>query len=64
MICDAGKPQRVLVYVSMPKSWPDPREGERHIQVFITRIKEGLGCSQFEAAALTDLAKEGYLPWL
>jgi len=58
------KPRRVLVYVSMPKSWPDPREGERHIQVFITRIKEGLGCSQFEAAALTDLAKEGYLPWL
>jgi len=58
------KPQRVLVYVSMPKSWPNLREGERHIQVFITRIKEGLGCSQFEAAALTDLAKEGYLPWL
>jgi hypothetical protein len=48
----------------MPKSWPNLREGERHIQVFITRIKEGLGCSQFEAAALTDLAKEGYFPWL
>ncbi|HUV89163.1 MAG TPA: hypothetical protein VMY80_05895 [Anaerolineae bacterium] len=56
------KPQRVLVYVSMPKSWPNPREGERHIQVFITRIKERLGCSQFEAAALTDLVEEDYFP--
>ena len=54
------KPQRVRVYVSMPKSWPNLREGERHIQVFITRIKEGLGCSQFKAAALTDLVKEDY----
>jgi hypothetical protein len=26
-------------------------------QVFIMRVKEGLGCSQFEAAALTDLVK-------
>jgi hypothetical protein len=33
-------------------------------QVFIMRVKEGLGCSQFEAAALTDLVKEVYFPWL
>ena len=33
-------------------------------QVFIMRVKEGLGCSQFEAAALTDLVKGVYLPWL
>ena len=33
-------------------------------QVFIMRVKEGLGCSQFEAEALTDLAKEVYFPWL
>jgi hypothetical protein len=33
-------------------------------QVFIVRAKEGLGCSQFEAAALTDLVKEVYFPWL
>ena len=26
-------------------------------QVFIMRVKEGLGCSQFEAEALTDLVK-------
>ena len=58
------KPQRILVYVSMPKGWPNLREGERHIQVFVTRIKERLGCSQFEAAALTDLVKEDYFPWL
>ena len=56
------KPQRVLVYVSMPKGWPNLQEGERHIQVFITRIKEGLGCSQFGAATLADLVKEVYFP--
>jgi len=33
-------------------------------QVFIMRAKEGLGCSQFEAQALTDLVKEVYFPWL
>ena len=27
-------------------------------QVFIMRVKEGLGCSQFEAEALTGLVKE------
>jgi len=33
-------------------------------QVFITRVKEGLGCSMFEAQALTELVKEVYFPWL
>jgi len=33
-------------------------------QVFIMRAKEGLGCSQFEAEALTNLVKEVYFPWL
>ena len=33
-------------------------------QVFIMRGKEGLGCSQFEAEALTNLVKEVYFPWL
>jgi hypothetical protein len=33
-------------------------------QVFIMRAKEGLGCSQFEADALTNLVKEVYFPWL
>jgi hypothetical protein len=33
-------------------------------QVFITRAKQGLGCSLFEAQALTDLVKEVYFPWL
>jgi len=33
-------------------------------QVFIMRAKEGLGCSQFEAEALTDLVKEVYFAWL
>ena len=33
-------------------------------QVFIMRVKEGLGCSQFEAEAPTDLVKEVYFPWL
>ena len=28
------------------------------------RAKEGLGCSQFEAEALTNLVKEVYSPWL
>ena len=28
------------------------------------RAKEGLGCSQFEAAAFTELVKEVFLPWL
>jgi hypothetical protein len=33
-------------------------------QVFIARAREGLGCSLFEAQALTDLVKEVYFPWL
>jgi hypothetical protein len=33
-------------------------------RVFIMRAKEGLGCSQFEAEALTGLVKEVYFPWL
>jgi hypothetical protein len=33
-------------------------------QVFIVRAQEGLGCSLFEAQALTDLIKEVYFPWL
>ena len=33
-------------------------------QVFVMRVKEGLGCSQFGAEALTDLVKEIYFPWL
>lgn len=33
-------------------------------QVFIMRVKEGLGCSHFEAEALTELVKEVYFPWL
>jgi hypothetical protein len=33
-------------------------------QVFVTRVREGLGCSSFEAQALTVLAKEVYFPWL
>jgi len=33
-------------------------------QVFIMRTEEGLGCSQFEAGALTDLVEEVYFPWL
>lgn len=33
-------------------------------QVFITRAQEGLGCSLFEAQALTDLVKDVYFPWL
>jgi hypothetical protein len=33
-------------------------------QVFVMRAKEGLGCSQFEAQALTNLVKEVYFPWL
>jgi hypothetical protein len=33
-------------------------------QVFAMRVKEGMGCSQFEAQALTDLVKEVYFPWL
>jgi len=33
-------------------------------QVFIARALEGLGCSRFEAQALTDLVKEVYFPWL
>ena len=33
-------------------------------QVFIMRVKEGLGCSQFEAEALTGLVEEVYFPWL
>ncbi len=33
-------------------------------QVFITRAQEGLGCSLFEAQALTELVKDVYFPWL
>lgn len=33
-------------------------------QVFAIRVKEGMGCSQFEAQALTNLVKEVYFPWL
>jgi hypothetical protein len=33
-------------------------------QVFIMRVKEGLGCSQFEAQALTNLVEEVYFPAL
>jgi hypothetical protein len=33
-------------------------------QVFIARAKEGLGCSLFEAQALTDLIKEVCFPWM
>ena len=33
-------------------------------QVFVMRAKEGLGCCQFEAQALTNLVKEVYFPWL
>jgi hypothetical protein len=33
-------------------------------QVFVMRAKEGLGCSQFEAEALTGLIEEVYFPWL
>ena len=33
-------------------------------QVFVARALEGLGCSLFEAEALTELVKEVYFPWL
>ena len=33
-------------------------------QVFVMRAKEGLGCSQFEAEALTNLVKEVCFSWL
>lgn len=33
-------------------------------QIFIVRLKEGLGCSMFEAEAVTDLVREVYFPWL
>jgi len=33
-------------------------------QVFLARACEGLGCSMFEAQALTELIKEVYFPWL
>lgn len=33
-------------------------------QVFIMRAKEGLGCSQFKAEALTELVKEVHFPRL
>jgi len=33
-------------------------------QAFIMRVKERLGCSQFEAEALIGLVKEVYFPWL
>ena len=33
-------------------------------QIFVMRMKEGMGCSMFEAQAVTDLVKEVYFPWL
>lgn len=33
-------------------------------QVFVARAQEGLGCSLFEAHALTELVREVYFPWL
>jgi hypothetical protein len=33
-------------------------------QIFVMRAREGLGCSMFEAEALTDLVREVYFPWL
>jgi hypothetical protein len=33
-------------------------------QVFIVRAQEGLGCSLFEAQALTELVKDVYFSWL
>jgi len=33
-------------------------------QVFIAQAQRGLGCSLFEAQALTDLIKEVYFPWM
>lgn len=33
-------------------------------QIFVMRLKEGLGCSMFEAEAVTDLVKEVYFPWI
>jgi len=33
-------------------------------QVFIARACEGLGCSMFEAQALSELIQEVYFPWL
>ncbi len=33
-------------------------------QVFVARVQAGLGCSLFEARALTELVKEVYFPWL
>jgi hypothetical protein len=33
-------------------------------QVIIAQAQEGLGCSLFEAQALTELVKEVYFPWL
>jgi len=33
-------------------------------QVFVARAQEGLGCSLFEAQALTDLVRDVHFPWL
>ena len=33
-------------------------------QVFVTRAQQGLGCSLFEAQALTQLVREVYFPWI
>ncbi len=33
-------------------------------QIFVMRLKEGMGCSMFEAEAVTDLVREVYFPWL
>jgi hypothetical protein len=33
-------------------------------QIFIMHLREGLGCSMFEAEAVTDLVREVYFPWL
>jgi hypothetical protein len=33
-------------------------------QIFSMRLQEGLGCSMFEAEAVTNLVREVYFPWL
>ncbi len=33
-------------------------------RVFVARARDGIGCSLFEAQALTELVKKIYFPWL
>ena len=33
-------------------------------QIFVMRLQKGLGCSMFEAEAVTELVREVYFPWL